>query len=153
MKRSGFQRAGAPTSYTSLRRTRGMPRPTKPIARHARMKRENAERQAKRRAEYTAFMQSPEWRAIRRAAIARAGRRCEHLDVRRAPGLERADVAPAVATRCEATTGLTVHHLTYARFGGGELPEDLQVLCRAHHDAVHAAGGRARRWQRARRSA
>jgi hypothetical protein len=34
--------------------------------------------------------------------------------------------------------GTDVHHLTYERVGGNELMEDLQVLCRECHTAIHA---------------
>jgi hypothetical protein len=39
------------------------------------------------------------------------------------------------------------HHLTYARFGGKERPEDVQVLCTYHHEKAEA---KARPWNRAR---
>jgi hypothetical protein len=39
--------------------------------------------------------------------------------------------------RCIETTGLEVHHLDYARLGA-ERDEDLEVLCRFHHQVRHA---------------
>lgn len=32
---------------------------------------------------------------------------------------------------------MDVHHLTYARFGGDELMEDLEYVCRPCHDEIH----------------
>jgi 5-methylcytosine-specific restriction endonuclease McrA len=111
----------------------GMPRRKEWMKRGTkRMPRVNAERQARRKAEYRAFMQSPEWKAIRKAALARAGHRCEELIPNPLPG-------GISMLRCPATRRLTVHHRSYARFGGRELPSDLQVLCKEHHDAIHAA--------------
>jgi 5-methylcytosine-specific restriction endonuclease McrA len=99
-----------------------------------RMPRVNAERQARRKAEYRAFMASPEWKAIRKAALARAGHRCEELIPN---SMAHRDHGISMM-RCTATRRLTVHHRTYARFGGRELPSDLQVLCKEHHDGLHA---------------
>lgn len=101
----------------------------------------NLARARRRIAEYKAFMLSPEWKAIRKAALQRAGFRCEELTPTRIPGT-------ISVTRCPMTTTLTVHHKSYARFGGRELPKDLQVLCRAHHDATEALKGGKRLWQR-----
>lgn len=78
---------------------------------------------AKRQA-YSAFINSPQWRAIRAGAIFAAGAQCEN---------------------CGSRRRLEVHHLTYARFGGCELPSDLRVLCERCHQAEHesqAVGGR-----------
>lgn len=50
-----------------------------------------------------------------------------------------------IKERCTATEGLEHHHKTYARFGGRELPEDIDVLCKVHHEYVEslkAAGNR-----------
>lgn len=98
------------------------------------MPRVNAARQAKRKARYQAFMRSPEWRAIRKGALERAGRRCEEL-------IPNPTLGGISMMRCTATRRLTVHHKTYARFGGMELPSDLQVLCKEHHDALHGHEG------------
>lgn len=35
--------------------------------------------------------------------------------------------------RCDACTGLELHHKTYERFGR-ELPSDLEILCKRHHE-------------------
>lgn len=66
--------------------------------------------------EYQAYINSPEWRAKADAAKARAGHRCQ---------------------LCNRDGPLDAHHRTYERFGGGELPEDLTVLCRGCHEHFH----------------
>lgn len=116
------------------------------IARKTSIKKRNANRRARREAAYRAFMLSPEWKAIRADAIARAGQRCEHVEP--VPGAVRGALVMPVM-RCPATTQLQVHHKTYARFGGRELPDDLQVLCKAHHDRVEAM--KPHKWHDARR--
>lgn len=69
-----------------------------------------------RRREYAEFLRSPEWAAIRKAALARAGHAC---------------------TKCHATSRLHVHHKNYHRFGGAELERDLTVLCEDCHRSEH----------------
>lgn len=71
-----------------------------------------------RRAEYLAYLQSPEWQAKRVEALARAKNRCQV---------------------CNSTRRLDVHHRTYERFKD-EHPDDLTVLCRPCHDLFHTAG-------------
>ena len=66
--------------------------------------------------EYRAFMASEEWSRMRQDALKRAGGRCQ---------------------TCNAAKSLDVHHRTYERFGGRELPGDLTVLCRRCHDKIH----------------
>src|SRR5690349_6338903 len=85
-------------------------------------------RKAKKEKRYDAFMASPEWKKIRRGAIRRAGYRCAYLTYVEGKGWKR----------CKTTEHLHVHHKTYARFGGGELPSDLIVYCKAHHELVEA---------------
>lgn len=68
-------------------------------------------------AEYKQFMQSDEWDEIRKAALKRANYQCSQCGAR--------------------NTKLDVHHLTYERFGGDELPNDLEVLCRHCHKREH----------------
>lgn len=69
------------------------------------------------RRKYLAFLRSAAWKVLRGAALESAGHRC---------------------TWCQRTEVLLhVHHLTYARFGGGELPTDLQVLCDGCHAEAH----------------
>jgi hypothetical protein len=45
--------------------------------------------------------------------------------------------ASSICTGCRTTSLLDVHHLTYTRFGGAELPSDLMALCRTCHREVH----------------
>lgn len=66
---------------------------------------------------YNRFMKSLVWRLLRREALERADRKC---------------------ALCESGNQLEVHHTTYVRFGGRELPEDLRVLCRSCHRTIHA---------------
>lgn len=64
-------------------------------------------------------MASGIWKAIRGAAIHRAGNVCEWC-------------------KCSGDDFLLhVHHKTYARFGGREEPQDLQVLCDGCHAEAH----------------
>jgi hypothetical protein len=115
-------------------RTTRLARSTAPIAKRGPAK-------ARREKTYKAFMASAAWKKIRAAAIERAGHRCEVMeDVEfRVGGTQQTQ---RIAFRCEATTDLTAHHKTYARFGGKELPEDLEVQCRAHHNRLHALQGK-----------
>jgi hypothetical protein len=69
-----------------------------------------------RPASYKEFIRSDAWAAIREAAVERADRRCQI---------------------CYSADHLQVHHRTYERFGGDELPTDLTVLCDGCHDAFH----------------
>jgi hypothetical protein len=72
---------------------------------------------------YADFLDSPVWRVTRRQALVRAGFRCQW-------------VVPGMTIRCGSRHRLEVHHLTYARIGD-EDPDDLVVLCRAHHLSAH----------------
>lgn len=63
---------------------------------------------------YAAYMQSPQWAAMRRQALARESQ----------------------CRVCHREDDLHVHHITYERFTR-ELLEDLMVLCRTHHEQVH----------------
>lgn len=74
------------------------------------------------------YLKSPLWRKIRANAIEHYGEVCG---------------------KCGGY-GNDVHHLTYDRVGGEETLEDLQVLCRDCHEAVHAAE-RATRKQKTKR--
>lgn len=68
---------------------------------------------------YRAFMASGIWKAIRGAAIHRAGNACEWC-------------------KCSGDDFLLhVHHKTYDRFGGREESQDLQVLCDGCHAEAH----------------
>jgi len=65
---------------------------------------------------HRAYLQSPLWKQIRKKALDKYGEVC---------------------FKCKER-GTDVHHLTYERAGGNELIEDLQVLCRGCHEAIHA---------------
>ena len=74
-------------------------------------------KKGKRREAYAAFIDSAEWKRIRKGALVRAGFRCQ---------------------RCSSEENvLHVHHRSYKRFGGRELPEDLEVLCVPCHRQQH----------------
>jgi len=79
--------------------------------------------------EHREYLKSPLWRSIRSKAIAHYGEVCG---------------------RC-GEHGSDVHHLTYERVGGNELLEDLQVLCRGCHEAVHIAERKTRHQKTKRR--
>jgi 5-methylcytosine-specific restriction endonuclease McrA len=66
--------------------------------------------------EYRAYLQSPEWQAKRKDALARAGHRCQISAAHHGP--------------------FDVHHNSYDRLGAEE-PEDLVVLCRECHKLFH----------------
>lgn len=109
VRRDGRASEGAPAKeYPSVR-----PRPTPPnfnwlaYCAHATSRHD--------RSRYHEYMRSCAWRRVRKAALKRTGGKCE---------------------RCDSTSRLHVHHLTYARLGG-ERPEDLQVLCEPCHNALH----------------
>jgi 5-methylcytosine-specific restriction endonuclease McrA len=78
------------------------------------------ERRRERKAAHRAYLRSPGWKTKRRAALTRAGNRCQD---------------------CGRTSGLHVHHLTYVRHGA-ELDRDLRVLCSKCHAKRHRDGGR-----------
>ena len=68
------------------------------------------------------YLDSKTWRALRLRALQDA---CYQCDV------------------CGSDSDLQVHHKTYIRWGGAELPKDLQVMCRNchfnHHDSFELA--------------
>jgi 5-methylcytosine-specific restriction endonuclease McrA len=65
--------------------------------------------------DYLAYMVSEKWQAVRRTALARGGHRC---------------------AQCGRQADVEVHHLTYARLWH-ELPSDLTLLCKPHHEQAH----------------
>jgi hypothetical protein len=75
------------------------------------------------------YLKSPLWKSIRARAIKHYGEVCG---------------------KC-GQYGNDVHHLTYDRVGGEELIEDLQVLCRDCHEAIHAMERATRRQKKTRR--
>lgn len=72
---------------------------------------------AKRRAKYQTYLRSPKWAAFRTGIIRERGAICERC-------------------RKGCANEAHLHHLTYIRLGN-ELPRDVQVLCRACHQAAH----------------
>jgi 5-methylcytosine-specific restriction endonuclease McrA len=77
------------------------------------------------KAEYAAYLESPEW-AWKRYAI-----------------LEYYNYTCAVCgywNKQQGVSAMHVHHLTYARVGN-ERPSDLQVLCNTCHTATHKRRG------------
>lgn len=79
-------------------------------------------------AAYEAYLRSPAWARRRGQALRRAGYCC---------------------ARCGRRHGLQVHHRTYSRLGQ-ELPDDLEVLCKACHaqaDTERALETAIRRWR------
>lgn len=66
------------------------------------------------RTEYATYLQSAAWRAKAKAAIQRAGNRCQ------------------LCSRPGSQVHLDAHHRTYARIGS-ERDEDIEVLCKACH--------------------
>lgn len=120
MKRTPLKRTGFKKRKTKLSMKDPWKKPRgKPLGHNPRRKKE-------RRARYAKYMQSAEWKVIRIAAIERAGHQCEYTKANGELGI----------VRCPVRHHLTVHHKTYARFGGGELPGDLQVLCKPHHEEI-----------------
>lgn len=78
------------------------------------------EQRAARKARHRAYLRGPEWRKRRKAALERAGQRCQD---------------------CGRGSRLHVHHLTYKRWGN-EADHDLRVLCSQCHLRRHRDGGR-----------
>jgi len=62
------------------------------------------------------YLKSPLWKRIRQVALDHYG---------------------SICGKC-GKDGFDVHHITYKRWGGNEKIEDLQVLCRDCHSAIHA---------------
>ena len=61
------------------------------------------------------YLRTPYWKRVRREAIINADEKCQ-------------------AFGCKWRGSLDVHHLTYDLWH--EKPEDLAVLCRAHHERI-----------------
>lgn len=61
---------------------------------------------------YSAYLRTKEWQSRRKAALKRAGYRCQV---------------------CNSPDHLEVHHRTYEHIGN-ELPDDLTVLCDSCHE-------------------
>lgn len=102
-----------------------------PIARRTPLKRStkripeiNIARAARRRDKTALDRRSPEWRALRKAALKRAGGRCEYTQ--------------EDYWRCPATEHLQVHHLRYTKVRAETSLSDLQVLCLFHHEHIES---------------
>lgn len=73
-------------------------------------------------ADKAAYLLSPEWKSLRAKRLLIAGHTCE------APG-------------CTVDHSLECHHIDYSGLGGNEHLDDLVILCRMHHQAIHDAVG------------
>ena len=70
--------------------------------------------------DYSKFMRSPAWAEKKRQF--------------------RATRDWPICFKCGAwDVPMDIHHLTYARFGGDELMEDLEFCCRPCHNEIHKA--------------
>lgn len=78
------------------------------------------------------FYASAAWKRLRKVALERAGHTCQFEMT-----VIGSDGTPEIWC-CQDREHLEIHHLTNARFGGQELPEDLLVLCRYHHRTIEA---------------
>lgn len=66
---------------------------------------------------YERYLASPHWQYVRDLVLKRDGYRCQ---------------------RCRSRYRLQVHHRTYAHMGREQFHlEDLQTLCRRHHNQAH----------------
>jgi 5-methylcytosine-specific restriction endonuclease McrA len=145
MKRTAIKRSGLPPRKSpvkprnpnkGLKRSSWITRSTKPIPKV------NAKRKAKREKAYKSFLSSAKWKQLRKEALQRAGYQCE-TEFQFSPDISNYGMDYEwVVFRCPSTDRLHVDHLTYARFGGDELPEDLKVLCYDHHMKRHALEGK-----------
>jgi 5-methylcytosine-specific restriction endonuclease McrA len=105
--------------------------------RKSRIPRVNKERRAKKSKRYKAFLSSAKWKQLRKEALERAGFQCEEVS-----RVVYSSSQAMIVHRCHNTDRLHVDHLTYARFGGDELPEDLKVRCFDCHMKRHALEGK-----------
>lgn len=96
------------------------------LARTTRLRKVNPDAHARRVARYRAGLAKARRGPGYRAAMERSAGRCEHTYERTHDGVTWVD-------RCTMNHGLQAHHLTYARFGGKELPEDYLVVCAFCH--------------------
>jgi 5-methylcytosine-specific restriction endonuclease McrA len=87
------------------------------------------------RGSYAEYLRSDLWKTIRDGALYRAQYRCQSPTCRRAE--LRSWTEEEIRQGCWGTYRLEVHHLTYERVGGRELPDDLIVLCDECHDIAH----------------
>lgn len=109
----------------------------KPLAKSTKPLKKAGATKAKKVSRQKAYYASAMWKAKRKGALERAGRRCEYMN-KRAESVGLLMLGIYTEVRCSQTEKLHVHHKTNARFGGDELDEDLIVYCKAHHDIVEA---------------
>ena len=109
------------------------------------IKKENPVRKAKRKASYAKKLQAYRRSETYQQVEARAEGRCERVVWYVVDGKKQ-------SIRCGATREdghkLTHNHLTYARFGGDELPQDVELICEVHNAEYETAK---RPWNRGRR--
>jgi hypothetical protein len=110
---------------------KALPKGTKPI------KKVNRKAMAKRMSRYSKFIASAAWKRLREGCIRLAEGRCEFIVKTRFYYTGGPEGGELLNYRCPEAAN-HAHHKTYARFGGKELPEDLQALCDHHHDEIHA---------------
>lgn len=89
----------------------------------------NVARQAKKAKRYSAALARYHRSETAKVVAARAGGQCERI---------------VDGVRCEYVGRLIHNHLTYARFGGQELPSDVEAICPAHNGEYEGA----RPWRR-----
>lgn len=129
-KRNGIQRK-TPMQRSKPKPMGAMPqrqsKPRKPLAKV------NVERLAKRRKSYAQKLAAYKRSATYKIVEARAAGQCEAFNEWYSQMHDRDLRARCGCSRARGDR-LTHHHKTYARFGWGELPEDIIVLC-DHHNA------------------
>ncbi len=93
-----------------------------------------------RRAEYEAYMRSPQW-------FARRSRWVKEWQSHAAIKYDGAAPQCLVCARLWTLRDGDLHHVTYERLGT-ELFEDLVSLCRPHHEALHQLYDASPDWRR-----
>lgn len=130
-KKPRVAKTSAPTSRAWINRTTTQPaKPKKALSKS------NPERQAKRRKAYAVKLAAYKRSETYRIVEARAGGRCERRED--ATDLSGAPLKGWLQCTNSRADGLrlTHNHKTYARFGGKELPEDVELLC-DHHNTLY----------------
>lgn len=124
-----------------------MPAPSKPMKRSKLSSVGKPERRAKHDALYRQKLAKARRGKGYKGAMQRADGRCEGRVLVRARVYDDPNPAPYEwEERCTNAEELEAHHLTYARFGGKELPEDFRVLCPEHHAAAESLHVTRRKW-------
>jgi len=145
-----------PAVLDGLKPYTSMPRQSSPMPeRTKRIPKVNPKRAAKRDKGYAAGLKRYHASETAKIVKARADGRCEFLvadDAERIPRVIAVRVdrpAPKGYSRCnQPCRAMQDHHLTYARFGGDELPEDIvrgEPGCHEYVEAMKAAHRRRRR--------